>query len=175
MTQQEIDALKARFKAGTIPTQQDFEALIDAITTSSGSSSQTEFEPMIITLDEYTRNEIAESDENITMAYVPVYIGALVAWWKEQYDLTENPRIVFVYNNGWAALNQAEEDNDTIYITINSGSGDSSEPMTALKRGGMAMFVARDYQDGEGTWSVVDRGVPITWTELYPKAQQYRD
>lgn len=175
MTQQEIDALKARFKAGGYPTQQDFEALIDAITTaSSSSSSQSEFEPMIITLDSYTRSEIAMTDENVSQAYFPVYIGTLVAWWKEKHELTENPRIVFVYNDGWSAIDQAEEDNNTIYITINQGSGDSSEPMTALKQGGgMAMFVNRD-TNGE-RWSVVDRGISITWTELIPKIEQYNN
>lgn len=39
MTQQEVTALKARFKAGGIPTQQDFEALIDAISNGGGGSS----------------------------------------------------------------------------------------------------------------------------------------
>lgn len=56
MTQQEVIALKARFKAGSIPTQQDFEALIDAIV--SGSSSSVPTGPTVIHVNNILRDEV---------------------------------------------------------------------------------------------------------------------
>jgi hypothetical protein len=64
MTQQEIDALKARFKAGGYPTQQDFEALIDAITNSGGSSSASApTGPTVIHVNNVLRDKIVSNYE----------------------------------------------------------------------------------------------------------------
>lgn len=64
MTQQEVTALKARFKAGGIPTQQDFEALIDAISNgSSSSSANTPTGPTVIHVNNVLRDKIISNYE----------------------------------------------------------------------------------------------------------------
>lgn len=60
MTQQEITNLKARFKAGGTPTQQDFETLIDAF--ADGGSSSTPSGPVIIHADSVLRNAVRDLD-----------------------------------------------------------------------------------------------------------------
>ena len=64
MTQQEIDALKARFKAGGYPTQQDFEAIIDAIANSGGgSSTSAPTGPTVIHVNNVLRDKIISNYE----------------------------------------------------------------------------------------------------------------
>lgn len=64
MTQQEINTLKARFKAGGYPTQQDFEAIIDAIANNSSSSSvSTPTGPTVIHVNNVLRDKIISNYE----------------------------------------------------------------------------------------------------------------
>lgn len=61
MTQQEITALKARFQAGGIPTQQDFEALVDAIAGGSSASQNAPSGPTVIHVNNLLRDNLAEN------------------------------------------------------------------------------------------------------------------
>lgn len=77
MTQQEIDALKARFKAGCYPTQQDFEALIDTVANSSGSSSaSTPTGPTVIHVTNVLRDKIISNYETNKGDFPGEYAGA---------------------------------------------------------------------------------------------------
>lgn len=77
MTQQEIDALKARFKAGGHPTQQDFEAIIDAIANSGGgSSASTPTGPTVIHVNNILRDKIISNYETNEGDFPGEYAGA---------------------------------------------------------------------------------------------------
>lgn len=107
MTQQEIDALKARFKAGGYPTQQDFEALIEAITNGSSSSNSG---ALVITADILLRNQVLRRKQQTSSEYTVEnpYTYTKVSELLDAYATMNNTSIedvtqVIVVNTMWDA------------------------------------------------------------------------
>lgn len=103
MTQQEITALKARFKAGGYPTQQAFEALIDAIANGSSSSNSG---ALVITADILLRNQVLRRKQQTSSEYTV----------ENPYTYTKVSELLDAY----ATMNNTNVDDVTQVIVVNT-------------------------------------------------------
>lgn len=167
MTQQEKNALLARFKSCTIPTEQDFAALIDAIDAAASAASVTPASPIeLIRLNDYTHDQMVQDLDGFSGgAYEITTVEDIIAWWEgvKQTQVTSN--IVIISNQGWENSSQNAVDQHTIYIATGTSSGGPDEILgvTALGIYASAIFVKVEdpfFADAYN-WVVVDRGTPI--------------
>lgn len=116
MTQQEIDVLKARFKAGGYPTQQDFEAIIDAIANSGGgSSTSAPTGPTVIHVNNVLRDKIVSNCETnkgdfpgeyASMGYYNPFTATVISDIIDAYEQLNNVSLegidsVIIINESW--------------------------------------------------------------------------
>ena len=108
MTQQEVTALKARFKAGGYPTQQDFEALIDAIAASASSSASTPTGSTVIHVNNLLRDNLVSNintnkgstpDAN---PFVATTVADIIAAYERLNSTSlSNVETVIIVNESW--------------------------------------------------------------------------
>lgn len=103
MTQQEINALKSKFQAGGYPTQQAYEALIDAIANGSTSSNSG---ALIITADILLRNQVLRRKQQTSSEYTV----------ENPYTYTKVSELLDAY----ATMNNTSVDDVTQVIIVNT-------------------------------------------------------
>ena len=117
MTQQEINTLKAKFQAGAYPTQQAFEALIDAIANGSSSSNGG---ALVITADILLRNQVLRRKQQTSSEYTleNPYTYTKVSELLDAYATMNNTSVndvtqVIVVNTMWDADATGSDDAGT--------------------------------------------------------------
>ena len=110
MTQQEVTALKARFKAGSVPTQQDFEALVDAVAAAASSSESVPTGPTVIHVNNILRDDLFDHSYSSDMSssslnanpFVATSVADIIAAY-ERINSTSlsNVETVIIVNESW--------------------------------------------------------------------------
>ena len=144
MTQAEKNALLAMFKAGGIPSEQDFAALIDAIDAAQLSSSSATIETIV--LGYYDRTGMVDDAESygatssVFAPYNAIPVDVFIDWWEYKTGTSaariRETKAVCIRNEGWEDYEQGD-DSSTAYI-------ETPDETIELTHGSTMMFVYSD-------------------------------